>query len=170
MSGLLINSMAESFVGSRSYMSPERLEGIHYSIASDIWSLGLSLVELATGRYPIPPLDVNDEREWMLHNRLPADELDENNNIQYGGTYVGGVSAFDLLAFIQSDPPPTVLIEFFTIHFKSFVDACLRKDPAKRPDLYTLQKHEFVVASKAGGGENISEWLKLALATKLEEK
>lgn len=47
--------MANSFVGTRSYMSPERLEGNHYSIQSDIWSLGLSLMEMALGRYPIPP-------------------------------------------------------------------------------------------------------------------
>ena len=34
---------------------PERLQGTHYSVQSDIWSLGLSLVELAIGKYPIPP-------------------------------------------------------------------------------------------------------------------
>ena len=55
VSGQLIDSMANSFVGSRSYMSPERLRGSAYTIASDIWSLGLSLLELALGRYPIPP-------------------------------------------------------------------------------------------------------------------
>ncbi|XP_046913363.2 mitogen-activated protein kinase kinase 1 [Dermatophagoides farinae] len=55
VSGQLIDSMANSFVGTRSYMSPERLQGIHYSVQSDIWSLGLSLVEMALGRYPIPP-------------------------------------------------------------------------------------------------------------------
>ena len=27
---------------------------------SDIWSLGLSLVELAVGRYPIPPPSIQD--------------------------------------------------------------------------------------------------------------
>ena len=39
----------------RSYMSPERLQGSQYSVASDLWSLGLSLVEMALGCYPIPP-------------------------------------------------------------------------------------------------------------------
>ena len=34
---------------------PERLQGTHYTVQSDIWSLGLSLVELAIGKYPIPP-------------------------------------------------------------------------------------------------------------------
>lgn len=34
------------------YMSPERLENTPYNSAADIWSLGLSLVEAATGQYP----------------------------------------------------------------------------------------------------------------------
>ncbi|KAE8743072.1 hypothetical protein FOCC_FOCC011318 [Frankliniella occidentalis] len=57
VSGQLIDSMANSFVGTRSYMAPERLQGTHYSVQSDIWSLGLSLVEMAIGMYPIPPPD-----------------------------------------------------------------------------------------------------------------
>lgn len=38
-------------------LQPERLQGTHYSVQSDIWSLGLSLVEMAIGMYPIPPPD-----------------------------------------------------------------------------------------------------------------
>jgi len=34
---------------------PERLQGTPYAVQSDIWSMGLSLVELAIGKYPIPP-------------------------------------------------------------------------------------------------------------------
>merc|ERR1712048_744356 len=60
VSGQLIDSMANSFVGTRSYMAPERLQGTNYSVRSDIWSLGLSLVELALGRYPIPCLSTED--------------------------------------------------------------------------------------------------------------
>ncbi|KAL0966419.1 hypothetical protein UPYG_G00295100 [Umbra pygmaea] len=41
VSGQLIDSMANSFVGTRSYMSPERLQGTHYSVQSDVWSMGL---------------------------------------------------------------------------------------------------------------------------------
>ena len=86
VSGQLIDSMANTFVGTRSYMSPERLQvfyiiffectysvcvqrflnfnknlyqillqGSQYSVSSDLWSLGLSLVEISLGMYPIPP-------------------------------------------------------------------------------------------------------------------
>jgi len=44
--------MCASFVGTHAYMSPERLGGKPYSFASDIWSLGITLVECAIGRYP----------------------------------------------------------------------------------------------------------------------
>ena len=42
----------KTFVGSRSYMSPERITGKKYSYSSDIWSLGLVIYELATGKEP----------------------------------------------------------------------------------------------------------------------
>lgn len=41
-------------------VKPERLQGTHYSVQSDVWSMGLSLVELSIGRYPIPPPDTKE--------------------------------------------------------------------------------------------------------------
>lgn len=38
---------ALSFVGTKIYMSPERIQGLPYSFDSDIWSLGLVLVHCA---------------------------------------------------------------------------------------------------------------------------
>ncbi|KAF9442567.1 Pkinase-domain-containing protein [Macrolepiota fuliginosa MF-IS2] len=52
VSGELINSIANTFVGTSIYMSPERIQGAEYSVKSDVWSLGITLVELATGRFP----------------------------------------------------------------------------------------------------------------------
>ena len=56
---------------------PERLEGAHYGVMSDIWSLGLSLVELAVGRYPIPPpsnQDIDDLFKEDPHGSRPRPE------------------------------------------------------------------------------------------------
>ncbi|KAL1936115.1 hypothetical protein VTP01DRAFT_249 [Rhizomucor pusillus] len=55
VSGQLINSVADTFVGTSSYMSPERIMGSPYSVKSDVWSLGITLMELALGRFPFPP-------------------------------------------------------------------------------------------------------------------
>lgn len=45
-------AMADTFVGTATYMSPERCLGNDYNFSSDIWSVGMVLYELATGRYP----------------------------------------------------------------------------------------------------------------------
>ena len=34
--------------------SPERMQGLEYEYSSDLWSLGLILYELSTGKYPYP--------------------------------------------------------------------------------------------------------------------
>lgn len=44
--------MAQTFVGTFKYMSPERVENRPYSFSSDIWSLGLVLIESATREFP----------------------------------------------------------------------------------------------------------------------
>ena len=44
--------LCATWVGTVLYMSPERIESRGYSYSADIWSLGLTLMETATGRYP----------------------------------------------------------------------------------------------------------------------
>ncbi|KAF2300134.1 hypothetical protein GH714_009391 [Hevea brasiliensis] len=50
----LENSMAmcATFVGTVTYMSPERIRNDSYSYPADIWSLGLALFECGTGEFP----------------------------------------------------------------------------------------------------------------------
>lgn len=45
-------AFCDTFVGTATHMSPERVMGEDYSYAADIWSLGLCVMELATGVYP----------------------------------------------------------------------------------------------------------------------
>ncbi|EGW33374.1 uncharacterized protein SPAPADRAFT_71227 [Spathaspora passalidarum NRRL Y-27907] len=104
VSGIAVNSLASTFVGTQYYMAPERITGGSYSITSDIWSLGMSLLEVANGKFPIDlelygPIEVVDmisKSELELH-----DSPDENI--------------------------------YWTQEFKLFIAKCLIKDPAKRP-------------------------------------
>lgn len=41
-----------TFVGTGIYMSPERFEGNSYTSNSDVWSLGLTILECAVGYFP----------------------------------------------------------------------------------------------------------------------
>jgi mitogen-activated protein kinase kinase len=71
VSGNLVSSIAKTNIGCQSYMAPERIAGGGmqqsgapsagtYSVQSDIWSLGLSVIECAMGRYPYPPETFNN--------------------------------------------------------------------------------------------------------------
>ena len=72
VSGNLVASIAKTNIGCQSYMAPERIAGGGvaqaganpgggtYSVQSDIWSLGLSIIECAMGRYPYPPETYNN--------------------------------------------------------------------------------------------------------------
>lgn len=72
VSGNLVASKAKTNIGCQSYMAPERIAtgGVQaalggsapgtYSVQSDIWSLGLSILECAMGCYPYPPETYNN--------------------------------------------------------------------------------------------------------------
>ncbi len=52
-------AQAESWVGTLVYMAPERINGDAYSFAADVWSLGLTVMELAMGRFPLATGDAD---------------------------------------------------------------------------------------------------------------
>lgn len=45
---------ADTFIGTSYYMAPERITGGKYNINSDVWSLGVTLLEVAQHRFPFP--------------------------------------------------------------------------------------------------------------------
>lgn len=45
---------ANTFIGTSYYMAPERIQGQSYTITSDVWSLGVTLIEVAQHRFPFP--------------------------------------------------------------------------------------------------------------------
>jgi len=45
---------ANTFIGTSYYMAPERITGQRYKINSDVWSLGVTLLEVAQHRFPFP--------------------------------------------------------------------------------------------------------------------
>ena len=104
------------------YMCPSRLQGLsNYSIVSSIWSLGISLSELAIGRYPyLNPSKVRDS-----------------------------MSIFELLDIIVSEEPPKLPQDQFSSLFCDFVDRCLRKNPTERGHLKELLQHEWVLKIKS---------------------
>ena len=70
------DKLANTFVGTFKYMSPERLEGKQYTYSSDIWSMGLILYEMLCGKYPFPKsevfMDIHDNISNIKYIDLPV--------------------------------------------------------------------------------------------------
>lgn len=72
VSGQLAHTLSDcvSWVGTVTYMSPERLVGEQHSYNSDIWSLGISLLECAIGYYPFQNSDSSSFGFWEIHHHV----------------------------------------------------------------------------------------------------
>ncbi|BFG39821.1 hypothetical protein CerSpe_260930 [Prunus speciosa] len=118
VSASLASSMGQrdTFVGTYNYMSPERISGSTYDYSSDIWSLGLVVLECAIGRFPY--MQSEDQQSWP--------------------------SFYELLEAIVESPPPSAPSDQFSPEFCSFVSACIQKNPQDRSSSLDLLGHPFI--------------------------
>ncbi|KAK0401713.1 hypothetical protein QR680_015933 [Steinernema hermaphroditum] len=74
ISGRLVQSRADTKAGCIAYMSPERITSKSgYDIRADVWSLGITLVELASGAHPYADFSVEFEvLSGIVENDPPA--------------------------------------------------------------------------------------------------
>jgi len=78
ISGQLVDSIAKTRdAGCRPYMAPERIDPRAstrgYDIRSDVWSLGITLVEISNGRFPYPKWNsVFDQLTQVVQGEPPA--------------------------------------------------------------------------------------------------
>ncbi|KAI9813583.1 MAG: MAP kinase kinase (MEK) [Pycnora praestabilis] len=137
VSGELVNSIADTFVGTSTYMAPERIQGAKYSVKSDVWSVGLTLMELAVGRFPF------DSTEEAAGDRANA----------------GPMGILDLLQQIVHEPAPRLpKSDAFPPILDEMIQKCLLKDPQQRPTPEELfNKDHFLQAAKRTP-VNLEEW------------
>ncbi|KAK6905762.1 STE/STE7/MEK1 protein kinase [Kwoniella mangroviensis CBS 8886] len=170
VSGELINSIANTFVGTSTYMSPERIQGAPYTIKSDVWSLGISLIELALGRFPFTDSQGNEEEEESegeeeydedptlpLSTQRPKisapGESKKEKRKSKGVSLAGGghtMSILDLLQHIVNEPAPRLVSKkkTFPSEATTFVEDCLYKDPNQRKSPQELLASDWISKSK----------------------
>ncbi|KAJ6468926.1 ste7-like protein [Mycena sanguinolenta] len=145
VSGELVNSIANTFVGTSIYMSPERIQGATYSVKSDIWSLGITLIELSVGQFPFSgsfsdseDSDHEHDRENEPHSNrdslqvpLSAATRRRNRRRSKGVSLHGGgmmMSIIELMHQIVNEPSPRLPSGKFGADAEAFVNGCLEKD------------------------------------------
>ncbi|KNG48569.1 Pkinase-domain-containing protein [Stemphylium lycopersici] len=118
---------ANTFIGTSYYMAPERITGQSYTITSDVWSLGVTLLEVAQHRFP-----------------FPADGTEMNPR----------AGLIDLLTYIVRQPIPKLKDEpengiKWTENFKYFIECCLEKDCPRRATPWRMLEHPWMVEMKS---------------------
>ncbi|XP_051896327.1 dual specificity mitogen-activated protein kinase kinase 5 [Pristis pectinata] len=138
----LVNSIAKTYVGTNAYMAPERIAGEQYGIHSDVWSFGISFMELALGRFPYPQ---------VLRPGEVLNEVIQKNQ--------GSLMPLQLLQCIVDEDPPVLPVGEFSESFVHFITQCMRKLPTERPAPEELMVHPFVVQYNDKNAEVVSMWV-----------
>ncbi|KAF2875578.1 MAP kinase [Massariosphaeria phaeospora] len=117
---------ANTFIGTSYYMAPERITGQSYTITSDVWSLGVTLLEVAQHRFP-----------------FPADGTEVNPR----------AGLIDLLTYIVRQPIPKLKDEpengiRWSENFKYFIECCLEKECPRRGSPWRMLEHPWMVEMK----------------------
>lgn len=124
VSGEVVNSLATTFVGTQYYMAPERIMGKPYTVNCDVWSLGLTLLEVASGKFPFFDLD--------------------------GGTNIGPIELLQMILEYQPKLEDSVAENIlWSDNFKNFINYCLIKDIDQRPSPRQMLQHPWIT-SQAG--------------------
>merc|ERR1712165_433194 len=123
ISGQLVDSIAKTRdAGCRPYMAPERIDPQRakgYDVRSDVWSLGITLIEISTGKFPYRKWNsVFDQLQQVVHGDPP-----------------------------RLEPKDKHTQRTFSLEFVNFVNTCLIKDETQRPKYTRLLGHEFIVRS-----------------------
>lgn len=113
-----IVSPAQSFVGTPYWMAPEVIlamdEG-HYDTSADIWSLGITCIELAERKPPLFNMNAMSALYHIAQNDPPS---------------LSSKTAEGVVPWSED--------------FRSFVDSCLKKNPSERMSTSRCREHPFV--------------------------
>ncbi|KAG5270304.1 hypothetical protein AALO_G00191150 [Alosa alosa] len=152
----LVNSIAKTYVGTNAYMAPERISGEQYGIHSDVWSVGISLMELALGTFPYPQGEEHLKGLPALTTHHPGKDQIQYIQIQKNQ---GSLMPLQLLQCIVDEDPPVLPMGHFSEKFIHFITQCMKKLPKERPPPNNLMDHAFVQLYDDGNMEVVSMWV-----------
>lgn len=117
--GFINKTNRHTFTGTPCWMAPEVVDNINgYNDKADIWSVGITCLELAFGRAPYSIYEPMKAMLKIIGEDPPTAKIYNDNS------------------YIFSDD------------FQSFVKKCLKKDPSERYSIKKLLKHKFLKKAK----------------------
>ncbi|MFF0163877.1 serine/threonine-protein kinase [Streptomyces sp. NPDC005263] len=129
---------ADAGVGTPCYLAPEQALGGCLTAAADVWGVGITLYEAATGDLPFPedvPTDSTSTTDFTTTDAEPAGE---------SGAVPTPASPSDTYGRRHSYPqldgraPPVGTRRRLPRELAVAIDACLEPDPAARPGIGSL--------------------------------
>lgn len=115
VSGEVVNSLVTTFTGTSYYMAPERIRGQPYTVTSDVWSLGLTLMELAMNEFPFSNAMSSTPIELLTEIvNSPSPQLKKEEGIKWSSA------------------------------FQHFLQCCLEKESTKRPSPQKMLAHPWI--------------------------
>eukprot|EP01027_Heterolobosea_sp_BB2_P010745 GEZU01015734.1.p1 GENE.GEZU01015734.1~~GEZU01015734.1.p1 ORF type:complete len:201 (-),score=47.98 GEZU01015734.1:36-638(-) len=190
MAGNATNTLAqmETFQGTLVYMSPERIIGQLHSFNSDIWSLGLSLVQCMLGTFPykcIPKQpqpgegeqsagffelldEITKQEKLPLPDDIGSDELKDFiwswyvhcNNSNSRTNKRQAARSMKVNSFRMD-----FMREYTHTHTFTCTSCSMKNDPAVRPSAKELLSHPFIKKYQSKPID-LGAWLKKHLPRK----
>ena len=112
---LLKENYRSSIKGSPYWMSPQVIQKENYDSKTDIWSLGITCIELTQGEPPFSDLNPNEVMDFIGNKKFIFDDFFQKKKSNYSKEFI------------------------------NFVSKCLEINPEKRASAKELIKHEFIV-------------------------
>ena len=112
---LLKENYRSSIKGSPYWMSPQVIQKENYDSKTDIWSLGITCIELTQGEPPFSDLNPNEVMDFIGNKKFIFDDFFQKKKSNYSKEFI------------------------------NFVSKCLEINPEKRANAKELIKHEFIV-------------------------
>eukprot|EP00744_Colponema_vietnamica_P004824 GILI01007146.1.p1 GENE.GILI01007146.1~~GILI01007146.1.p1 ORF type:complete len:1723 (+),score=345.84 GILI01007146.1:515-5170(+) len=146
---------AAALEGTIPYMAPEACMGAP-TYASDIWSIGITCVELLTGTMPWPPLELSYPKMILSrHGRDPVTVPTWREVLPASMKPVTSIVDTELLDAERSSSPsphdssrnpdsPSVKNNNPSSHVYNFLELCLNPNASERPSAHELLSHPFL--------------------------
>ena len=111
---LIKENYRSSIKGSPYWMSPQVIQKENYDSKTDIWSLGITCLELTEGEPPFSDLNPNEVMDFIGNKKFTFDDFFRRKKSYYSKEFI------------------------------NFIKKCLEINPEKRASAKELIKHEFI--------------------------